>query len=418
MITPEGRQQAEIGKERWWRFAIPFAAASTLLMLMTEPVISNELELGGSISLEYRHFPHRAQWQGQDNKTFTTLIFEPEMNWERSDWRFFAMPSVRSKLKPESTSEVEISELYFKWSGDQTYVQAGIIKIFWGVAESRHLVDVINQWDMSADIDGEDKIGQAALVISRATNIGNFDFLYLPVFRDRKFPTQQERLRPSISIRPSIAVYDGQYENDWRNDFAIRYAGYFGSWDVGLHYFNGLGRDPRLIPIEEGVALAPTYVKLRQMGIDLQYTGDKTLLKLEGVWRNENGQENVALVTGLEHTLFGIGGGSTDIGLVIEYLYDGRREDGIDVPIEPLDNDLFFGTRFAVNDVQDTALLVGFMKDLSNSSLIGAFEFERRIGSRWKLEIEGRWFDDVSDADPLTVYQDDSNITTRLAWYF
>ena len=44
----------------------------------------------------------------------------------------------------------------------------GAAKVFWGTAESRHLVDIINQTDAVEDIDEEDKLGQPMVKVFSA----------------------------------------------------------------------------------------------------------------------------------------------------------------------------------------------------------------------------------------------------------
>ena len=51
----------------------------------------------------------------------------------------------------------------------------GVRRVFWGVAESNHLVDVINQTDAIENPDQEDKLGQPML------NLAYVEYFCLPV---------------------------------------------------------------------------------------------------------------------------------------------------------------------------------------------------------------------------------------------
>ena len=42
-------------------------------------------------------------------------------------------------------------------------MRLGLRKVYWGVTESQHLVDVINQTEGVENLDGEDKLGQPML---------------------------------------------------------------------------------------------------------------------------------------------------------------------------------------------------------------------------------------------------------------
>ena len=60
-------------------------------------------------------------------------------------------------------------------------MRVGVGKVFWGVTESRHLVDVVNQSDFVEDLDGEDKLCQPMLALTLKLVWGTFDlFVLLP----------------------------------------------------------------------------------------------------------------------------------------------------------------------------------------------------------------------------------------------
>ena len=60
-------------------------------------------------------------------------------------------------------SHIDIREAYISTrSGDWDFL-VGFNKAFWGVAESRHSVNIINQSDLSDDTNEEDKLGQPML---------------------------------------------------------------------------------------------------------------------------------------------------------------------------------------------------------------------------------------------------------------
>ena len=54
--------------------------------------------------------------------------------------------------------------------------------MFWGVTESVHLVDIINQTDFAGDIDGEDKLGQTMLSLMLQRDWGEITAFVLPAF--------------------------------------------------------------------------------------------------------------------------------------------------------------------------------------------------------------------------------------------
>ena len=62
-------------------------------------------------------------------------------------------------------------------------------------------------------------------------------------------------------------------------------------------------------------------------------------------------------------------------------------------------NDIFFGSRIAFNDTQDTAILIGGLDDLDKSSRIFSIEASRRIGNSLKVELEARIFSNIDPTE-------------------
>ena len=155
---------------------------------------------------------------------------------------------------------------------------------------------------------------------------------------------------------------------------------------------------------------------MQQVGVDLQYTRSAWLWKLEGIVREGQGPTFGAVVGGFEYTLYQLGGGASDLGLLFEVLHDGR--DPAAAPPTVFDDDLFFGARLALNDVQDTSLLLGWLLDREDGSSALSLEAERRLGERWKIELESRLFLDVPTGNPLASFESDDFLTLRLSRFF
>ena len=177
----------------------------------------------------------------------------------------------------------------------------------------------------------------------------------MPYFRERTFPGVDGRLRAPLPVDTDNPVYESS-AGQGHVDYALRYSHYIGDVDLGLSLFRGTSREPRLVPNEDGTAFLPHYDQLDQFGVDLQYTRDAWLWKLEAIARDGYSHSYAAAVGGFEYTFYQVGESAADIGLLLEYQYDGRNE------LEPItlnDNDLFVGTRLALNDTQDTSVLRG-----------------------------------------------------------
>ena len=238
--------------------------------------------------------------------------------------------------------------------------------------------------------------------------------MILPGFRERTFPAYDARLSGGVRIADDAVYESGAGRR--RTDFGLRFEQSAGRWDVGLSGFYGTSREPRLLPGLSGddrLELVPHYDVIRQFGIDVQYTRGPWLLKLETLRRDGHGRTFNAVVAGFEYTWFSVKGGA-DLGILGEYLYDGRDTEA---PVVSLEDDIFVGLRLALNDVNDTMLLVGSIFDRDDGGSVSLLEAQRRIGDRSLVEAELRWLREAKKL-PLTTLRKDSFATLRLSRYF
>jgi hypothetical protein len=107
-------------------------------------------------------------------------------------------------------------------------------------------------------------------------------------------------------------------------------------------------------------------------------------------------------------------GSLLDVGVISEYLWDER---GLDATT-PWQNDVFVGSRIALNDVQSTTILAGAIVDLGNGSTSVLLEAERRVGQNWSTSLQARGFGRVDNADFLNVLRADSYIQLDVTRHF
>ncbi len=369
-----------------------------------------EVELEG----EYRYFYNKGQFQGQQDH-YPSIAIRPEYSaewnkgYESINFKGFARID-----RDEARTRWDIRELYYQKAKNNWELSIGLRKVYWGVAESNHLVDIINQTDAVESFDGEDKLGQPMVQFSWITDDwGTFDFFYLPYHRKRTFAGDEGRLRFGTVIDNDDLNYESGAEQ-WRQDVAIRWKYFLGAFDIGLSHFYGNGREPLFVFTPTG-GINAFYPVINQTGLDVQITHNAFLWKLESIYRNADAQDFLAMVAGLEFTFSNIDGNGLDIGLLGEYLYDERDE----LALTALQNDVFFGSRIAFNDIQDTSILLGGIKDLKQSSTIFSVEASRRFGSSWTAEIEARVFSDIETSELiLSNFQDDSFLRLRISRFF
>lgn len=347
-----------------------------------------------------------------------SLVVQPEFykSWNERRDSFTFVPFARLDQRDDERSHFDIRELTWLRAGRTWELRAGIRKVFWGVTESRHLVDIINQTDLVEDVDGEDKLGQPMVNLALIHDWGTLDLFLLPGFRERTFPGREGRLRSIPRVDTDRAIYESGAGQD-RVDFAARWSRYIGEWDLGVSHFHGTSREPRFeldASNPNDLVLIPVYDQIDQTGLDVQYTRGAWLWKLEAIHRSGQVETFNAATGGFEYTLYGILNSDMDLGLLAEYSYDGRP----DSLQTPFNDDLFTGLRLTLNDVQSTEALVGCVSDLEGSTRFCSVEASRRLGSSWVLSVEARTFSNVNTNDPLYSYRHDDYAQLELAWYF
>ena len=407
ILVERDRVPANAGRRR------AVLAAAALLALAPA---SGAVELGGHFALEARAFADPPAHFRQSRNGFSITV-QPELYHAFGDGRqsLLFTPFLRADTADGQRTHFDVRELLYQRVFDSAELRVGIGRVFWGVTESRHLVDVVNQTDLVENVDLEDKLGQPLVNLALIRDWGTLDFFVLPGFRERTFPGRRGRLRSEPFVDTGRAGYESGAGRR-RIDYALRWSHAIGDFDVGVAYFHGTSRDPRLLPVPAAgeAVLAPRYDVVRRTSLDLQATRGAWLWKLEALHESGRGAAWAAWVAGFEHTRFGIGGSVMDLGLLAEHLFDGRGAGAS----QPFENDVFAGFRLAFNDEAGAEALAGIIRDVEGDATAVNVEASRRIGERWKVEIEARAWTGVDRGDPLFALRRDDYVQLTLSRFF
>lgn len=385
-------------------------------------------EFSGVIAEETRFFPESKAFSEQNGSVWSPSVvaqLEYRHEWHHGNDRFTAIPFLRVDANQGSRSHFDMREFNVFHKGGGWDFRFGLGKVFWGVAESRHLIDIVNQTDLVENIDEEDKLGQPLANLNVYSEYGNFSFFMLPGFRERTFIGSRDRLRFQLPVDDDHAVFESSLR-EWHIDLAGRWSRTFGSWDVGVSHFWGTGREPRLAPqFPRGLRFPPNrvvpyYDIINQTAVDVQGAVGNWLFKLEAMTRGGQGKRFAAAVAGFEYTFYGVMESGVDVGVLAEYLYDGRDKTA---PPTPFDHDIFLGARLNFNDEQSTELLIGGVIDQKTQATLLSVEASRRLGKSWKVELEGRFFENVPSSSPLNdvaLYglRRDDYVQFSVLWFF
>ncbi len=374
-------------------------------------------EWSGYVAAEFRGFTEDASAAVQHDRYFS-LAVQPEYRheWDQGKQIFTFIPFVRVDQYDNARTHADIRELAWIKVGQTYEWRIGVRKVFWGVTESQHLVDIINQTDLVENPDLEDKLGQPMVNLALIRKWGTVDLFILPYFRERTFPGSEGRLRTIPRVDTDQAVYESSRKEN-HVDAAVRWSHVIGDWDVGLSHFSGTSREPRLVAGTDNngnAVFVPHYDLINQTGLDVQATKGNWLWKLEAIHRSGQGPSFTAATGGFEYTFYGIFGSPKDLGVLAEYLYDDR---GTASP-SPYQDDVFLGVRLVYNDVQSTEALIGVVADRDSDARFLFLEAGRRLKDSWKLSMEVRTFHGLPAGDPFFSFRNDDYVQVELAYYF
>jgi len=379
------------------RYVTNAAFSALMLVLMLAPLSTKAIDaedFSAEIGLEGRFFVEQGLQQQERSQPSLRGLFEYETRQENN--YFHVALFGRVDKEDSERNHADIREAYWTHVADGWEMKLGISKVFWGVTESRHLVDVINQSDFVENIDGEDKLGQPMLKLAMERDWGNLDFFWLPYFRERTFPGEDGRLN---ALPFTINTDDPRYESSaeqWHSDFAIRYAVTIEDLDLAISHFSGTSRNP-LLQFNGNMAspaFTPVYRQVDQTGIELQYILESWLLKFEGITSSGEYQRYSAAVFGFEYTQVGIFDSYADLGWILEYLFDDRRNqtNTAKAAQHSFERDVFLGWRYAFNDADSSEILAGVIYDPKTEESLYSLEYSQRLANDLKLNVEIRAF--------------------------
>jgi hypothetical protein len=391
------------------------SAVALMLALALPHAGAAKPDYRGYVGFDLRQFDGKGA-QGQ-SASFLSLSAAPEVSWSWNEGDDQAIVAAFARLdsEDEERTHADLRQAYWMHLTDDAEWRVGLDVVFWGVTESQHLVDIINQTDAVEGADGEDKLGQPMVAWMTEQDWGRLSLYWLPYFRERTFPGRDGRLRGFLPVTGDSA-YESAAEQ-WHQDFAARWAQSYEDLEVALSVFRGTDRTPDFFidaSLINGIQLRAFYPQLLQLGVEGQYIQGDTMWKVEAVWRDRGPDQYTAAVVGLEHTLYGIFGTVYDLGLLLEYHYDER---GIK-NINPFDNDTFVGARLALNDESSTEVLGGFIVDNDHQGWSFFAETSTRLSSHWKISANAWLFSGFPAEDILSQIQQDDFVEVELQYYF
>ncbi|MDE2706503.1 MAG: hypothetical protein OXI35_15640, partial [Gemmatimonadota bacterium] len=252
-----------------------------------------EIDYGfsGHLNAESRWFPEAGAHVGQRSHA-SGFVAAPELYLEDAEGRSLTFaPFFRYDNTDSRRTHADLRQAYLLLFGGigegEWELRVGVDQVFWGVTESQHLVDIVNQVDFVEHPAGEAKLGQPMVYLTWSSDWGVMEMLGLPYYRARTFPGRAGRLRLPLVVEDEHVEYESEAK-ERHLDLAARYSHSFGLLDMGVSAFNGTSREPALkllLDPSGAPALGQYYAQIRQFGLDAQLTVGSWLFKLEAIQR-------------------------------------------------------------------------------------------------------------------------------------
>ncbi len=369
-----------------------------------------EWEINNEVGIDIREF-HKDEAHSNQKNTYSNYL-KSEIYLEISEQiNFISEPYYRYDHNDKERSLFNFKENYLIYLHDNSEVKLGIAEIFWGVTESKNLVDIINVYD-GTDGDQKAKLGQSMLSYSTYSERGGiFDFYYLPFFSKKPQIGESGRLRLSKPIESYDVIYSGG-AGDKVPSWALKWEKNIGMSDFSIQAFRGNSRESSTIPLIEGITLKyfAGYERISQIGTYIQTISGPYLFKVEAIRRHgqknaKNIRENYYSYTlGTEYLINRLFDKIWDLSLFIEYSNDDRGNDSTDI----MQNDIFMAGQFLFNDVNGTELLIGSTFDIDGGGNTSNFELSSRITEDIRVKGTYQLYWSTNNKDPLYDFRRDN----------
>jgi len=275
------------------------------------------------------------------------------------------------------------------------------------VAESRHLVDVINQRDVVVGGSGYVKMGQPLVGVTTRQAWGSLELMLMPYFREQSFLGRASALWSPIPVAADQPQYQSAARN-WHLDAAVRWSHSLGAWDVAAMHFAGTNRDPRFVPGSDSggrPVLQPHYDVIGQTGVDVQWTRGSWLWKLEVVTLDPVPGRYYAAAGGVEFAV------ADYLSLFGEYAYDSRG----DSATTSVNGDFFAGAQLLL---PDGSVRAGGYVDWRTLNTVLHVRAERRLSDVSLLALEVGGFLGRASLEPPQARRQHDYFSVYLVRYF
>lgn len=346
------------------------------LCLATAHAAAFEAEQYGELEASITSYQKDAPAAHQQDST-TSVSVAPVLDIYEGDGTLTIAPHITAI--GGNRAEIDWQDSQMRTQLGDYNVMIGSDIVFWGKTDIYNPSDIINSKDFRAGLLHGKKRGMPMASLATDLGPGALSVLLMPRFVPNRYPFKNSRENLPLSVADSRNLYgEGACKNCLSS--AVRWEGYVGNTDIGLAYFDGIGREPTLA-VGADMQMVPTYHKITQTSVDLQHITGDLLIKGELIHRTGQPDNDKKIrdyqgaTMGLEYSYYGIFDSQADAGLIGEFAYDSRGRKSH----HGFQRDVFAGVRITMNDVDDTSILATLGRDLDFHSTTASLRAERRL---------------------------------------
>ena len=330
--------------------------------------------------------------------------------------------------------------MYGDLGDDEWELRLGVDRVFWGVVESRPLVDIVNQTDLVEHPDEKTKLGQPMAHVTWSGEWGALEFFGLTWHRPRTFPgrtaacvpgnsstTREPPTRPrrkngtSISPAASAAAL-GRSTSASACSTApaasppccrrrqCRPSAPNWSWHRTTRKSASMVWTPRSPRASGCSSWRPYTVPARKTAGPIQDSVSWSCIRHSDTRRRTTRPSSRASNT----RSIRCGESEADLSLIAEWAHDERGERATNA----FESDILLAARLGLNDEEGTEFILSILESLEYSSRVLSAEFKRRLTDSWSLHVEGLAYAEIEEEDVMYSVRRGSFIAASLAYSF
>lgn len=393
---------------------------SALLLIAASALLAGDWKSKGETTLESRLFEddHEAQTQDSGLGMFARL----ELDVKQGPWRANLRGFGRLDRKDSERDLTAIEEFWAGYRDERWEARLGYQMLNWTATEAFHPADMVNSRNLDSNIENPEKLGELMLSLRRRLGEGGLTFYYMPYLEAPRLPGGESRL----SFLPAGGVYrnavwvkdrDELADDDWADQFGLRFNQTIGDVDFSLHYLDHLDRSQPQVALDfdNGIQVTPVYFRVVDLGLTYLQVIGPVIFKLEAGHRDFVEADAVLLAqigsTGvtqpLDHDQIAFGleyGLSHENGSETTWLLEGMTVTGVNkderAALSPWQRDMLAGVRHAFNDTMSREILVTTIVDLERShELLINLSYKQRLSDTWSIQTGARFVDAPQKGD-------------------